>query len=157
PRSNRRSPERRYRDLIYSTKSIPSRQDQWRTSSEDGRDAATRPPRLGYVTEPISLTGGGPHEHDRREPDRDPVLPDRGPRREDRRLASAHRGLALAHQGARHRSIAGRAADDDPDACRLLGEPVRLRPSRGSAQRTAAVQNGDRRGRDPFHPRQVSA
>ena len=74
-----------------------------------------------------------------------------------RRPAPAHRRDALAAPGARRRSVAGRAAGDDPGARPLLGDRVRLAPVRGEAERAAAVQDRDRRGGHPLHPREVAA
>ena len=71
--------------------------------------------------------------------------------------SAAHRLGALAQQGAGRRSVAGRAARDAAGARALLGDRLRLAQGRGGAQRAAAVQDRDRRGGHPLHPRQVTA
>ena len=53
-------------------------------------------------------------------------------------------------------SVAGRAARDDPGARALLADRVRLARVRGEAERAAAVQDRDRRGGHPLHPREVA-
>ncbi len=54
-------------------------------------------------------------------------------------------------------SVAGRTAGDPAGARALLGERLRLRQSRGRAQRAAAVHDRDRRRGHPLHPRAVAA
>ena len=66
------------------------------------------------------------------------------------------RSDALAAQGARRRPVAGRAAGDGAGTRPLLGGGVGLARVRGEAERAAAVHHRDRRGRYPFHPRQVA-
>ena len=155
-RRRRSQREDRYEGIARYVRLIdwtpPVRFDGPRRSAGDRR-ADIRPRRVRMARH----TKGGPHEHSRRHPDRDPVVHDRDPRATDRRPAPAHLGDALAHQGTRRRSLAGRAAGDDPGARGLLGERVRLRACGGAAQRAAAVHDRDRRGRDPLHPRQVAA
>ena len=89
--------------------------------------------------------------------DSDPPVPDRGSGGAARRAAPPPRRDALALQGARRRSVAGRAAGDDPGARPLLGDRVRLARVRGEAERAAAVHDRDRRGGHPLHPREVAA
>src|SRR5258708_18214373 len=86
-----------------------------------------------------------------------PSLPRRHARRSARRPAPAHRGHALALQGARRRSVAGRAAGDDPGARALLDDRLRLAQGRGETERAPSVHHRDRRGGHPLHPRAVAA
>ena len=88
---------------------------------------------------------------------RNPSLPGRHARRGDHRPPAPHRRDALARQGARRRPVAGRAAGDDAGAGALLGGRVRLARVRGDTERAAAVQDRDRRGGHPLHPREVAA
>ena len=142
-------------------------------------DPAVAPPRLGdgatarkgplrlekpaLCRPPIQTkpNQGDPHAYHDRElggRDCDPAVHDpRSPRGGTRGTAGAHRGYPLAHQGARRRPVAGRAAGDDPGTCALLGDGLRLAHVRGEAERAAAVQDGDRRGGHPLHPREVTA
>ena len=75
----------------------------------------------------------------------------------DRRSPAAYRCDALALQGARRGSVAGRAAGDDAGARPLLDDRLRLARVRGETERAAAVQDRDRRGGHPLHPREVAA
>ena len=70
--------------------------------------------------------------------------------------ASPHRCGPAALQGAGRRSLAGRATGDDPGARALLAERLRLAQVRGEAERAAAIQDRDRRGGRPLHPREVA-
>ena len=87
----------------------------------------------------------------------DPPLPRRRSGRGAGRPASTHRGHALAREGDRRRSVAGRAARDDPGARALLGDGLRLAQVRGEAERPAAVHHRDRRAGHPLHPRSLEA
>ena len=78
----------------------------------------------------------------------------------DEALEDLRRRIAATRwpsQGAGHRSLAGRAAGDDPGARPLLGDRLRLAQVRGEAERAAAVQDRDRRRGRPLHPREVAA
>jgi hypothetical protein len=74
-----------------------------------------------------------------------------------RRPPPSHRRDTLAQQGARRRSVTGRAVGDAAGVRPLLGGRLRLAQGRGEAQRAAAIQNRDRRGGHPLHPRQVAS
>src|SRR5258708_18306598 len=70
-----------------------------------------------------------------------PSLPRRHARRSARRPAPAHRCHALALQGARRRTVAGRAAVDDPSARALLDDRLRLAQGRGETERAPSVHH----------------
>ena len=86
-----------------------------------------------------------------------PSLPGRHARRSNRRPSPASRRHPLAIAGARCRPLAGRTAGHDPGAGPVLGDRLRLAHVRGEAERAAAVQDRDRRGGHPLHPREVAA
>jgi hypothetical protein len=65
--------------------------------------------------------------------------------------------LLLAREGTCGRSLAGRAAGDDPGTRALLGFGLRLAAVRGQAQRPAPVHDRNRRARHSLHPRAVTA
>ena len=69
---------------------------------------------------------------------------------------ASHRRRADTLQGARHRSLPGCPAGDDPGARALLAERLRVAALSGEAERAPAVQDRDRRARHPLHPRQVA-
>ena len=66
-------------------------------------------------------------------------------------------GDAVARPRDGHRRFSRRAAGDDTEARRLLGERVRLAPMRGAAQCAAQFRHRDRRARHPLRPRAVEA
>ena len=127
-----------------------------RLSSLSASCAQAHDDRKRRATHP-SLPDRKRHEPGHRDPNGNPSVPDRHSSAGDRRAAPPHRRDALAHQGARRRSVAGRAVGDDAGARPLLDDRVRLAPVRGATERAAAVQDRDRRGGHPLHPREVAA
>src|ERR1700730_14512207 len=82
---------------------------------------------------PVVRKGGTiPDEHAHsRFYDRNPSVHRQSSRGRPRRSSPAYRRDSLAHQGADRRSLAGRAAGDDPSARPLLDDRLRLAQMRG--------------------------
>ena len=114
------------------------------------RVRTTRPPWV--VADHARQSQGRSHDHRYRHSS----CQDRHLRGSRRRHAATRRRGAPAHPGAGRRPVAGRAAGDDSGARPVLGDRLRLARVRGEAERAAAVQDRDRRGGRPLHPREVA-
>jgi hypothetical protein len=112
-----------------------------------GRRAGSSGAAHGVTTPPGRI--GRPH--------RDPPLPGRGSEGAARRAAPPRRRDTMAHHGVRRRPLPRRATGDRSCTGPLLDDQVRVAQVRGEAERTAAVQNRDRRRRHPLHPRALPA
>ena len=71
-------------------------------------------------------------------------------------LRARDRSDALALERTGRRPVPRGPVGDHPGASSLLGDRLRLAPVPGEAEHAASVQDRDRRGGHPLHPREVT-